>query len=290
MRTPIFESSPGALSALLNTATQIVIQDLYTLTLPGGQVLRWCGSDVPVTVGANTWVLGPGLARGRLKWSTGITVDTLDVRLYTDGSHTISGTPLIGYVARGGLDNARLQVDRAYRASHSTPVVGVLLGFVGRVADAKPDRTLVQLQVKSDTELLDVMVPREVYEPGCLNTLYDTRCGVSRAARTVSGTATQASNSTRTAFGHSRPEAAGYFDLGVVAFTSGANAGVSRTVKAHVPGTFTLLNPLPFAVAVGDAYEVRPGCDRLKATCSSKFNNLIRFRGYPFIPAPETVT
>lgn len=290
MRTPIYEQAPGALATLLNTVTQIVVQDLYTLTLPGGQVLRWSGSDVPVTVGANTWVLGPGLERGRLKWSTGIVVDTLDMRVYTDGSHTISGVPLIGYVARGGLDNARLQVDRAYRASHTTPVVGVLLGFVGRVADVKPDRTMISVQVKSDTELLDVMVPREVYQPACLNTLYDAACGVSRAARTVSGVATQASNSTRTAFGHNRPEAQGYFDLGVVDFTSGLNAGVSRTVKTHVSGSITLLNPLPFAVAVGDAYSVRPGCDRLQATCSSKFANIIRFRGQPYIPAPESVT
>jgi uncharacterized phage protein (TIGR02218 family) len=52
----------------------------------------------------------------------------------------------------------------------------------------------------------------------------------------------------------------------------------------------TVLQPLPAAVVSGDAFEIYPGCDKTKATCENKFANLIRFRGYPFIPAPETVT
>ena len=85
-------------------------------------------------------------------------------------------------------------------------------------------------------------------------------------------------------------QAAGYFDLGVVKFTSGANNGVARTVKRHTSGQLVTLQPLPAAVANGDTFQVWPGCDKLQGTCSGKFANLARFRGQPYIPMAETVT
>jgi hypothetical protein len=35
---------------------------------------------------------------------------------------------------------------------------------------------------------------------------------------------------------------------------------------------------------------VYPGCDKQQATCRGKFANLARFRGQPYVPAPETIT
>jgi uncharacterized phage protein (TIGR02218 family) len=290
MRTPLWETSAGALAALLNSTTAIVVFDLYTLTLAGGTVYRWSGTDVAVTVNAVTWALGPAFKRGRVQATVGIQVDTLEVTLFADSTITISGTPLIQYIARGGLDNARLQVDRAYRAATDTAVVGTLEWFTGRIAQVKPDRAQAELSVASDTELLDVMVPREVYQPGCTNTLYDSACGKDRTALTVSSTTSSATDATRTVFSHSLAQAAGYFDLGVVRFTSGANNGVARTVKIHSGSQITVLNPFPVAVANGDAFSIYPGCDKTQATCTTKFSNLARFRGHPYVPTPETVT
>ncbi|MCU0624551.1 MAG: phage BR0599 family protein, partial [Gemmatimonadaceae bacterium] len=81
------------------------------------------------------------------------------------------------------------------------------------------------------------------------------------------------------------------FDLGIVRFTSGALSGVSRVVRSHVQsgGVLRLVAPLPAAPAPGDGIAVTPGCDKRQATCSSKFSNLARFRGYPYIPVPETL-
>jgi uncharacterized phage protein (TIGR02218 family) len=292
MRTPLWESSPGALAALLNSAAavELVWCDLFTLTLAGGTVYRWSGTDIPITVNGITWSLGPGIVRGKLRRAVGIQVDTLEVKLYADSSITIAGTPLIQYIARGGLDNARLQADRAFKLASDVGIVGTVNDFTGRIATVKPDREQAVLQVKSDTELLDVMVPREVYQPGCTNTLYDSACGVNRAALTVTGTATAVTDATRITFGHALGQAAAHFDLGVVTFTSGLNAGIARTVKRHVSGQITVLSPLPFAVAIGDAFSIYPGCDKTQATCTSKFNNVIRFRGHPYIPTPETIT
>lgn len=290
MRTALWETSAGALAALLNSRVPLQKADLYTLTLAGGTVLRWSGADVPLTGGGNTWVLGPGLKRSRVRFTVGVSVDSLQLTLHDILGTTINGQALIPFIRAGGLNNARLQLDRAFWGPTDTEPVGALLWFVGRVAEVESiDRYGAELTVKSDLELLDVMVPRDVYQPGCLNTLYDAPCGVSRAAFTVTGSATSASTADRTTFNHALAQAAGWFDLGVVRMTSGANNGISRTVKRHLVGTIAVMPPWPLAVANGDTFSIYPGCDKQQATCTTKFSNLARFRGMPYIPAPETV-
>lgn len=289
MRTPLWETSLGALATLLNSRTDLVVLDLYTLTLSSGAVYRWSGTDVVVKVNGVTWSLGPIFKRGRTRLSVGVQVDSLDVTVMADASVQINAIPLLRFIALGGIDNARLQVDRAYMSGTDTAVVGTLLWFTGRIAQTKADRTQAALTVKSDLELLDVQVPRELYQAGCLNTLYDSACQVVRATYNVTGAATSASNATRTQFSHALGQAAGYFDLGVVTFTSGLNTGQSRTVKLHVAGTLTVLSAFPFAVANGDTFGIVPGCDKKQSTCSAKFANLVNFRGMPYVPVPETV-
>jgi hypothetical protein len=43
-------------------------------------------------------------------------------------------------------------------------------------------------------------------------------------------------------------------------------------------------------VASGATFTVRAGCDKTQGTCTTKFSNLARFRGMPYIPVAETVT
>jgi uncharacterized phage protein (TIGR02218 family) len=121
--------------------------------------------------------------------------------------------------------------------------------------------------------------------------VYDAGCALNRATYTSTATITTSVDPLKLSFtASSLSQAAGYFTLGAVRFVTGANAGVLRTVRGHAAGgVITLVQPTPAAVAVGDQIQIYPGCDRSKATCVSRFNNLIRFRGTPYIPAAETV-
>lgn len=295
MRTPEWETSPGALAALLNSRVPLFKADAYTLTLPGGQVLRWSGFDRVLTFGGNDYAVGPKLKRGRVRFVVGVEVNTLDVSLFDDGVTQINGRSVLAFAAARGLFGARLKLSRVFWSLSTPAPTGALIWFVGRVADTTLDRNEVRLQIKSDLEDLNTMVPAEVYQPGCANDLFDAACGASRASFTFTSTATAASNSTRISFGHAMAQAAGYFDLGTVSFTSGANAGITRTVKQHTSGQFNVLQPWPFAVAVGDAFKATAGCNKSKADANgcpkfhSSANVILRFRGQPFIPVPETV-
>lgn len=291
MRRASWESSGGALATLLNTAgTQLAMADLYTITTPGGLTLRYTDQEQPVTIGLTTWSVGPVFKRGRTRLSVGIEVDALDVTLEADSSVLVSGTPILQYIVKGGLDGARLQLDRAFSSAPGAAVVGTLPLFSGRIsAIGGLTRLSAHLTVNSDAELLDVKLPRNVYQAACLNTLFDSACGLARAAFTSTGTCSAAAS--RSQFSVTGlAQAAGFFDLGVVTFTSGANAGVARTVRAYTSGLVKTIAPFPVTPSSGDTFTISAGCDKLKATCSSKFANLARFRGAPFIPTPEAIT
>ena len=53
--------------------------------------------------------------------------------------------------------------------------------------------------------------------------------------------------------------------------------------------TVTLLEAPMRAIAVGDGFTARAGCDKRIATCSTKFANTANFRGLPNIPGQDAV-
>jgi len=76
----------------------------------------------------------------------------------------------------------------------------------------------------------------------------------------------------------------GYFDNGVLTWTSGANNGLKMEVRGYVPGQITLFQPMPYAIVIGDGYTMHAGCDKTSNTCLNRFNNIVNFRGFPFLP------
>jgi uncharacterized phage protein (TIGR02218 family) len=117
--------------------------------------------------------------------------------------------------------------------------------------------------------------------------LYDGGCGLNKASFTVSGTVTGAGYPTFTASGLTQPN--GYFAQGVVTFNTGLNAGLSRTVKRHSSGGLITPYTFPHIPQVGDTFSIYPGCDKTTGSQGcAKFSNIAKFRGFPYVPSPET--
>lgn len=81
----------------------------------------------------------------------------------------------------------------------------------------------------------------------------------------------------------------GYFAYGHVIFTSGQNAGFEMDVKTFAPGHVTLAMSMPYPLAVGDTYSITAGCDRLFGTCKNRWNNVVNFRGEPYLPGQDVI-
>lgn len=276
----------AALRALLATGN-FVRADLWTITLNGGVVVRWTSHDQPLTWAGQTFARGPNIERGAISEKRGVEVATLDVAITAVASDLINGTAIIPFIARHGLDGANIKLERCYAANWSSAIVGTVLRFAGKVtAINSVQGATATLTVSSWTVLLNHSAPRNLYQGGCLRTLYDTGCALNPASFSATAAVTVAGAGSFTSL---LTAAEGYYNQGRVVFTSGANAGVSRTVKySYASGTFTLVTPLPVQAAVGDTFIAYAGCDLSRGTCASKFNNLARHKATPFVPVPTT--
>lgn len=280
------KSASAALIALLNSDT-FIMADLYTLTSATGAVARYTGYDMDLVVAGQVFASdGPIISRSRVRTLVGIEVDSLDLSIAAAITDTFMGVPILQVAHNGGLDGARLRLERVFMASPGDTSAGTLLLFEGRVSDVQVSRSEAKLTVKSDLELLNIKLPRNLYQPGCLHTLFDAGCGLIKSAWGVAGTVS--AGSTVGSINCSLANAAGYFDAGTITYSSGPNAGVTRTIKRYTPGNVALSLPLKAVPVAGDAFLAYPGCDKAQATCTNKFSNLANFRGFPYVPIPET--
>ena len=189
----------------------------------------------------------------------------------------------------GALDGATLAVYRVFLQADLAVVGGITL-FVGQVADIQLTRTLAKITVNSTVAMLNMKLPRNVWQPGCIHTLYDADCAVDRDGPAIATETTVYAGTTTTALasGLALVEAR-WFEQGYVHFLSGALTGLRRTIKScSGDGVFQLLLPLPSIPAVGDVFKAYPGCDKTQATCTNKFHNVRNFLGFPYVPVAET--
>lgn len=281
------KAASGPLLALLATS-QFVRADLWTLTLNGGGVVRWTSHDTPLSYGGNTFALGPMIQRGTISEKVGVEVATLDLTITANEDDLINGTALIPFIAKRGLDGATLKLERAYAPDWSDPIVGTVIRFAGKITSiGSIIGSTVNLTVSSWLVLLNSNMPRNQCQAGCMRTLYDAGCGVNPASFSNTGTVTVAGTQGFTASGLSGTD--GYYSQGRIVFTSGPNAGLTRTVKTSLAtGAITLIQPLPVAAAVGNTFTAYAGCDLAESTCIAKFSNRARFKGTPFVPLPTT--
>lgn len=280
---------------------QFMWASLFQFSLVDGTTLYYCSGDANINYNSQTWscggTTGPYFDRkgskAKAHWKIGTEVDTLQFDVIP-GSSTIEGSPFLQAVHNGVFDGAELLMHRAYWPQQTwtsliTPTGVIANVFVGRVAEVDCSRTLAIFSVNSHLELLNQNMPRNLYQSGCLNTLYDSACTLNQASFAVSGTAS--SGSTASVINATLGQATGYFSLGKMKFTSGVNSGVWRGVKQYIngsPSTIALTAPFPQTPSTGDAFTIYAGCDKTMATCTNRFSNLANFRAAPFIPDTST--
>jgi uncharacterized phage protein (TIGR02218 family) len=85
------------------------------------------------------------------------------------------------------------------------------------------------------------------------------------------------------------PAPTGWFDDGIIAFTSGVLNGYSFEIKSWDGTTLNLYLPLPKQPAAADTFTIEPGCNHTIFDCGSKFNNVVNFRGEPSIPGEDSI-
>ena len=303
------KSAPAALIAALQSSRELAFADCFTLVLADGTTARYTNAQYPVSVpqsGVPALVFAAGdiLIDGlKLKQTVGVDIDEQQVDIAFKPTSTIAGLPWPVAVREGRFDGATFDRARvvmtasggfaakptesgAFAPGGMAPIANALVTmFQGEVATIDNiGRLTCRMTVKSMLNKLAIDMPRDIWQPSCLNTLYDGLCGLSKSANSASGTVGTAPTLTFIPWSGS---AEGIYDQGTVTFEGGANVGVSRTVRQSTLAGLYLQRPLDTLPAAGDGFVVYKGCDKTTATCAGRFNNLANFRGFPFVPPPE---
>ena len=310
---PTSSAVMSLLSAAMAAAdVQLLFAECFTFTTAIGAIYAWTNFDLPIVYNGLTFLAtGPLVAGLKYKASVGLEVDKQQLTIAARPTDLINGAPFLQALRDGAFDGAAVQRDRVFLSVPSAlvgsnaiggftigvnaidylasvgagAVVGGVTMFKGRISTVNSvGRTQATVTVASDLVILDYDMPRNLYLPTCVHTLYDSGCGVIRGTYAASGSA--AAGSTQGTILSS--VAAASHAQGSLVFSSGVNANVRATVKSVSAGVgFGLIYPLPFAPSAGDAFTVYAGCDHTLATCQVRFNNRANFRGFPFVPPIE---
>ncbi len=251
----------------------------WKVTRRDGAVFGFTDFDRDLVIDGVVYEARTGYTRSAVHAISDLSVDNLDIESALD-SEALAAPDL-----RAGVwDNAEVLIFLVNWAELAQGKIILKRGTIGQV---ELKDTIFKAELRGLTQALAQQIG-ELYTPDCRADLGDARCKVDLAALTVASAVTAAED--RYGFTDAaRTEADGYWTGGLIAWTSGANAGRKMEVRSFAAGAFDLFLPMPSAIAVGDEYAVQPGCDKAFATCRSRYNNAVNFRGEPHVPGTDAV-
>jgi len=82
-----------------------------------------------------------------------------------------------------------------------------------------------------------------------------------------------------------------WFNGGGLTFETGLSTGQTAEMKdwAQANSQLLLFLPAEFALQVGQKIRLYAGCDKRLQTCIDKFDNVLNFRGEPFVPGSDVL-
>lgn len=234
-------TASGALQALLGTR-QFFLADLYTFTLYDGTVLKYTSFDQDI--GGFSSALG--WERTQWKASTGLSVDTMDVTLHATSSDLVNGVPVIEHIAGGFWDGATCTIERAFMATPGDTSAGTVIIFTGWIGEINEiGRIHCQMQLQSKLALLNVAIPKGLFQPSCRWVFGSPPCGVDRTALVQIGTVQSGSTAQTIQTGIAQP--------GPIAAPASAPSLSSHTVSgANLPPNVTYYAVVTYITALGE--------------------------------------
>lgn len=287
--------------------------DCFAISLPTGQTLYATEGQWDLTVPAALSPSGTAMtfhAYQHGKWSRGKITSEASFRCQSS-TMALTLTPKAGATYPGLnisvlnaafnhlFDGAQVWVWTAYMPFGKYGTVQVVeTKFQGRITKTPQiGRIQCQFEVADPFFLLNQKVPSRLFQSNCYKSFADANCGLSAGNYTVNLTAKTGSTQITLTPTSAFSQADGYFTQGVVTCLTGANAGLSQTVKAHANGVITLMVPWLLPVAAGDTFAAIKGCDQTPTSCAGmKWVNgttepgdwRVRFGGTPYVPPPST--
>jgi uncharacterized phage protein (TIGR02218 family) len=214
------------------------------------------------------------LTRGRVSWNANLDSGEIEIEM-PKSSPVIADT-----LAGAAIAPAWVRVWKILRDDPGLPT----LLFYGAVLNAAVSGPTARVRCVGMDYLLRREVPRLNYTPECNWQVFGTECGKLSASYAITPAVTVSADGltlTAAAFG---AEADGYWTYGSV-----EQGDYKRMIVGHTGNDVTLEAAIP-GLTTGETVTALPGCDGTIATCLAKFNNVVNFGGFPYIPLDNPVT
>ena len=251
-----------------------------------GRRLGFTDHDRDLTFDGTTFEAAAGFTASEIKDTVGLSVDNLEV------SSALSSTTLSeSDLAAGLFDDAEVEIFRVNWADTTQRV----LMRKGSLGEVKRTGLAFSAEIRGLAHYLNQPKGR-LYQFACDADLGDHRCGVdlTNPALRATGAIMIAANARAFTAAGLASVANGFFNRGLVTFSSGANVGRSMEVRTHTLAagiaTIDLWQPLAHTPQPGDTFTITAGCDKQFTTCRDRFSNAANFRGFPHMPGNAYVT
>lgn len=274
----ISQTLQNMLSGEVTTIAQCLL-----ITLNDGQKISFTSHDHNLHIDDVIYLANSGMDLERYSENLDINSDNMQI-LTTLNSDIISEQDL----ESGKYNNAQIDL---FLVDYSNPNGGKILlksGYINRISNNNGEfiADIKSLSAKLEHEIT------EIYSPLCSAKLGDKKCSINRDNFRVTGTVTQVDSDNPESqysifYDNSRNETAGYFDYGIIEFTSGRNSGIKTEIKNYANNKLELVLPLNHTIEIEDEYVLYTGCDKKFSSCITKFNNALNFRGFPHIPGTD---
>ena len=177
----------AALIALLNSGEQFIMVDLYTFTLVGGAtILRYSAAPTSIVANGYLFTAGPKFERSKTNVVIGTQVDELDIKIYPETTDLVGATSFLEAAWQGQFDGALLQLQRAFMGAagggYGDTSAGTVILFSGRISDIDCSRTGIDMKCRSHLELLNIQMPRRLWQSSCTHVFGDAMCLFNRSS------------------------------------------------------------------------------------------------------------
>jgi uncharacterized phage protein (TIGR02218 family) len=249
----------------------------WTIERSDGAGLALTSGDRQVRCGGTAYQPEPGVTPAAITRSLGLEPHSAEV------SGALSARALTDSdLLLGRWDAARISMSAVDWESPDEQPVQLLGGELGEVS-LSGDSFTAQLNGAA-AKLSGPVCPSTSAE--CRAELGDKKCRVDLAGRTVRTRVTSAEDNLIVT---DQPLDQRY-QFGRLRYLSGANCGLQTVILAANGTQITVRDRARAAVEAGTVVEIREGCDKLFATCVSRFSNAINFRGEPHVPGNDLLT
>ena len=272
---------PAGMQDLLDSGATTLAY-CWRITRSDGVIQGFTEHDLQLTFDSTTFEASTGFTATAIETELGLNVDNLNA----DGaisSETITEQDL----AAGEYDDAEIELFWVNFEDVNMRVT-IMRGSIGEV---KRFETQFSAELRSLTHKLQQKTGR-TYQRYCDANLGDDRCQVNLAGFSENSSVLAVSDNRIITAPALTNAGNGYYSYGLLTFTSGLNNGLSFEIKVHY-GDASILElwaETPFTISGGDAFTISAGCGKDPNTCKAKFNNIVNFQGFQFIPGNDFVT